>query len=99
MRKLFSALLLLLLPSVVTLTAQGRPRAVVTPAVETDGVPAGGAARLALSVTLPEGIHVQSDKPRDPSLIPTVLTIDAPAGVRVRHLVFPTPTDFKQEGQ
>ena len=48
---------------------------------------------------MPEGLHVQSDKPRDPSLIPTVLTIDAPAGVKVTQLVFPHPTDFAQEGQ
>ena len=42
---------------------------------------------------------MQSDSPRDPSLIPTVLTIEPPAGVRVTHLVFPMPTDFKQAGQ
>jgi thiol:disulfide interchange protein DsbD len=81
------------------LNAQGRPRAVVTPAVETDGVHPGSAARIALTVTLPNGVHVQSDQPRDPLLIPTVLTIEPPAGVRIRHLVFPMPTDFKQEGQ
>jgi thioredoxin:protein disulfide reductase len=90
---------LLSLAAAAALDAQGRPRAVVNPAVETDGVPAGTATRIALTVTLPSGVHVQSDKPRDPSLIPTVLTIEPPAGVRVTHLVFPAPTDFKQEGQ
>ena len=44
------------------------------------GVRAGAKVRLALKVALPEGLHTQSDKPRDPTLIPTVLTIDAPAG-------------------
>ena len=34
-------------------------------------------------VSLPEGLHTQSNKPRDPLLIPTELTIDAPAGVTV----------------
>ena len=37
------------------LNAQGRPRAVVNPAVETDGVHAGTATRVALTVTLPSG--------------------------------------------
>ena len=31
--------------------------------------------RAALRVVLPEGLHTQSNKPRDPLLIPTVLTI------------------------
>jgi thiol:disulfide interchange protein len=79
--------------------AQTRPRATVTPFVESDAVHAGSAARVALTVTLPEGLHVQSDQPRDPSLIPTVLTIEPPAGVKVDHLVFPHPKDFKLEGQ
>lgn len=79
--------------------AQSRPRATVTPFVEADGVHAGASARVALTVTLPEGLHVQSDQPRDPSLIPTVLTVDAPAGVRVTSLVFPHPQDFTLEGQ
>ncbi|HSC27995.1 MAG TPA: cytochrome c biogenesis protein CcdA [Vicinamibacterales bacterium] len=79
--------------------AQGRPRATVTPFVETDGVRAGDATRVALLVALAEGLHVQSDRPRDPTLIPTVLTIEPPPGVRVTQLVYPHPTDFKQEGQ
>jgi thiol:disulfide interchange protein DsbD len=79
--------------------AQGRPRATVTPFVEFDGVRSGSTTRVALTVTLPEGLHVQSDQPRDPSLIPTVLTIEPPAGIRVTSLVFPHPQDFKLEGQ
>jgi thiol:disulfide interchange protein DsbD len=78
---------------------QGRPEATITPFVEADGVRGGGPIRVALSVSLPEGLHVQSDRPRDPSLIPTALTIEPPNGIRVRQLVFPQPTDFQQEGQ
>jgi len=62
-------------------------------------VPAGGTTRLALTVVLPEGLHVQSDAPRDPSLIPTTVTIDAPAGISVAGLRYPEPSDFAQEGQ
>ncbi len=49
-------------------------------------------------MVLPEGLHTQSNKPRDPNLIPTELTIDAPAGVTVDEIVWPKPTDFKVEG-
>jgi len=76
-----------------------RPKADVTPLVETDGVRAGSTARLALAVSLPEGLHTQSNTPRDPLLIPTELTIDAPAGVTVSEIVFPPSTDLKQAGQ
>jgi thioredoxin:protein disulfide reductase len=58
----------------------------------------GGKARLALKVDLPEGLHTQSDKPRDPTFIPTVLTVDAPAGIMVEEIVFPPASDLKQEG-
>ena len=75
------------------------PEAAITPFVETDAVRAGSPVRVALTVALPEGLHVQSDRPRDASLIPTALTIEAPAGVKVTQLVFPHPTDFAQEGQ
>ena len=75
-----------------------RPKAEVTPFAPTV-VAAGATTRVALTVKLPEGLHVQSDAPRDPSLIPTVLTIDAAPGVTVRHLIYPTPTDFEQAGQ
>jgi thiol:disulfide interchange protein len=75
------------------------PRAKVTPVVEAEALAAGGQTRLALTVALPPKLHVQSDKPRDPSLIPTVLTVEAPAGVTVTDLVFPHPSDFTLEGQ
>ncbi len=76
----------------------GRPRADLS-AVAAGAVHAGDKARLALKVSLPEGLHTQSDKPRDPTLIPTVLTINAPAGVTVDEIVFPKATDLKQAGQ
>ena len=50
-------------------------RADVTPVVEGDGVRAGTEARVALQVALPDGFHVQSNKPRDPNLIPTELQV------------------------
>jgi thioredoxin:protein disulfide reductase len=72
--------------------------ATISPIVGADGVRAGSSVRAALQVELPEGFHVQSNKPRDPSLIPTTLTFDAPAGVTVAEVVFPPPVDQKVLG-
>lgn len=75
------------------------PRATVTPHVEAEAVPPGSLTRVALAVSLPSNLHVQSDQPRDPLLIPTTLTIEPPAGVRVTSLFYPHPTDFTLQGQ
>src|SRR5688572_2761921 len=76
-----------------------RPQANVTPIVETSGVHPGTTVRVALQVSLPDNLHVQSDRPRDPLLIPTVLTIEPPPGVTLRRTAFPPAIDLKQEGQ
>jgi len=76
-----------------------RPRAELKPLAENDGVRAGGPLRLALQVSLPEGLHTQSNKPRDPLLIPTTLTIDPPPGVTVNEIVWPPSTNFTVAGQ
>ena len=75
-----------------------RPRAEISPLVESPTVRAGTSVRVALQVTLPEGLHTQSNKPRDPSLIPTVLTVDVPAGITWDEVVFPPPLDFTVAG-
>jgi thiol:disulfide interchange protein len=77
-----------------------RPKAEITPIVEGAVRPGDHpTARVALKVSLPEGLHTQSNRPRDPNLIPTVLTVDAPAGITVEEIVWPHATDLKQEGQ
>ena len=73
-------------------------KADVAPLLGADGVHAGETIRGALTVALPEGFHVQSNKPRDPDLIATELTVDAPAGVTVTEVVFPAAVDLKQVG-
>ena len=72
-----------------------RPKADVVPLVE-GPARAGSTARVALKVSVPEGLHTQSNKPRDPLLIPTTLKVDAPAGVGVEEIVWPPATDLKQ---
>jgi thiol:disulfide interchange protein DsbD len=76
----------------------GRPQAKLAPVVETATVTPGGEARLALKVTLPPKVHVQSDRPSDPSFIPTVLTIDVPKGMSVVQTIYPKSELLRQEG-
>ena len=68
------------------------------PLLETDGIRAGTTGRAALVIRLPEGLHTNSNKPRDPLLIPIVLSVQPPAGVTVTELVYPEPQDLRQEG-
>jgi len=76
-----------------------RPRAEVTPVVESTPARAGDTVRLALQVRLPEDVHVQAHEPRDPSLIPTVLTVEAPPGITVEAVMYPPPTELTQTGR
>ena len=76
-----------------------RPRADVTAVPLPADVTPGSSAKLTLRVHLPGGIHVQSDKPRDPSLIATALALTLPAGVTLDRIVFPQATEFAQVGQ
>jgi thioredoxin:protein disulfide reductase len=93
------AVTLLLTLGVSLAFGQRPPEATITPFGEAVEVRPGTSTRVALRVSLPAGLHVQSDRPRDPSLIPTVLTVEPPQGVRVEQLVYPHPTDFAQQGQ
>ena len=77
----------------------GRPRAEVTPLVESTAARAGDTVRLSLQVRLPEDVHVQAHEPRDPSLIPTVLTVEAPPGTTVDEVIYPPATDLTQAGR
>ena len=71
----------------------------ITPLVESDAVRAGSPARLALQVQLPEGLHANSNRPRDATLIAMTLdTSGAPNGVTVREIVWPPSSDLVQQG-
>jgi thioredoxin:protein disulfide reductase len=100
MRRL-AALALLVVAAGVWLTrptaAQPGFSLTVTQIVEGDARP-GGTVKVALDFSVPPGFHLQSDRPRDPALIPTTLTIHPPPGVTPIEVVFPPSKDFKQEG-
>jgi thiol:disulfide interchange protein len=73
-------------------------KANVTPLVDRNLVEAGSEFRAALRVELPETMHVNANQPRDPSLIPVVLTVDPPEGVSVLELVYPATSELQQIG-
>jgi cytochrome c biogenesis protein CcdA len=73
-------------------------QAELTPLVGSDGVHAGATVRAALHVRLPEGYHVNSNRPREPLLIPTVLSVQAPPGISVTELVYPDAIELRQQG-
>jgi thiol:disulfide interchange protein DsbD len=80
--------------------AQTRPgvaQLAVTPAVV--DVRPGGSARTAITVRLPEGLHMNSDKPRDENLIPITVSMEALPVVAGATAAFPEPLDLKQEGE
>ena len=96
---LVAAGLLVVGAAVPVLRAQGpKLDAVLTPLVDSSALRAGSTVRLAMRVVLAPELHVQSNTPRDPGFIPTVLTVDAPAGITVEELVYPVATDLTQEG-
>ena len=81
----------------VTAPAPAALRAVL----DSDAVRPGTTVRAVLQVTLPadrKGLHTNANKPRDPNLIPTELTIVPPAGISVAEIVYPDPIDLEQEG-
>jgi thiol:disulfide interchange protein len=97
-RSLVATAALLLVSSQIAVAQIRGVRADLTPVVESDAA-AGSPVRAALQVRIPDRFHVQSDAPRDPTLIPTVLTVDTPGGVTLGEVVFPRATEFEQVGQ
>ncbi len=89
------ALLALFAPSLSF--AQSPNAASITPLVSASGVAPGGTIDVAVRVVLPEGLHSQSNKPKDEGLIPTTLTFEPGPGVTPKEVVFPPAHDFKLE--
>ncbi len=75
-----------------------KPTAEVAAVVDTKAPKRGGIVRLVAHVRLPAGLHVQSNKPRDPDLIPTDLTVTAPTGVSMVDIVYPKASDLSVPG-
>ena len=82
----------------IRVRAQVPPQPDLLPIVASDGAHAAAGVRVALQVHLPEGAHVNSNKPRDRALRPTAITVDTPPGITVVEVVFPEPQDLTQSG-
>ena len=68
---------------------------------ETDVALAGSTHRSALDARLTpsgRGLHVNSEAPLEDFLIPTVLTLDPPAGITLDGLAWPEPILLEQQG-
>lgn len=95
LKKLSKAAALLLWP--VIAFAQSPAATSLTPLNGATGVKAGESINLALKVVLPEGLHAQSNKPKDDSLIATTLTFAPSTAATPIEVVFPAAKDFKLE--
>ena len=92
------AAVILALTSSSAFAQLGPPPAQLTPLTETDAVHAGAVAHLAVEVTLPAGLHTNSNTPRDPMLIPINVAIEPQNGAKADEVVYPTPVDLQQAG-
>lgn len=76
----------------------GRPTATVAARPPVVDATAGATVKLILHVSLPAGVHVQANKPDDPLLIPTVVTVAPPQGVTVTAVNYPASSPLVQAG-
>jgi thiol:disulfide interchange protein DsbD len=93
LKKLSNAAVLLLWPAIAF--AQSPAATLLTPVNGATGVKPGESINLALQVVLPEGLHAQSNKPKDESLIATALTFEPSPGATPIEVVFPPAQEFK----
>jgi thiol:disulfide interchange protein len=98
MRTILSLMFAFVLLAPAVQAQRGPANAQLTAVVERTSMTAGGEIHAALQVTLPDGYHTNSNRPRDPLLIPVTLTFDPPAGIEIAEVVFPKPTDLTQRG-
>jgi thioredoxin:protein disulfide reductase len=76
----------------------GPDRLPVNPLTERPTARPGQIVRLALQVPITPGLHVQSNKPRDRSLIPATITFQDVPGITVTEIVFPASVDIPLPG-
>src|SRR4026207_291377 len=72
-----------------TAFAQSPPNINVSGYVPGDTVRRGSSARAVVTMDIPGGFHVHSNKPLEKFLIATQLDIEAPQGVKVSRVVYP----------
>jgi DsbC/DsbD-like thiol-disulfide interchange protein len=89
-RLLFCALVLILpLNFYATTVPQSAPNIGVNGKLSTDKVRRGGTVRGTVTMDIPGGYHVNSNRPLEKFLVATQLTVEAPKGVRLGPVVYP----------
>ena len=81
-----------------TLAQPGRIPIALTTVAEADVTHTGTTYRVAIDARLEPGYHVNSNKPLEDFLIPTVLTLEPPAGIALNALAWPEPIMLEQVG-
>ena len=91
--QIFSLIVLLLIPA--TLYSKPAPQSSsdikVDSSVAPDTTKKGRSVRAIVVMEIPQGLHVQSNKPLDKFLVPTKLDIEAPSGMNVGPISYPRP--------
>ena len=94
--QVFRAALLVAISATAAAAQTQRPRASLeVPQIEVAASP-GSAVSVVVGVSMPDEVHVQANRPDDPLLIPTVLTIEVPEGITVEAVTYPQPVEFAQ---
>ncbi|HKP80615.1 MAG TPA: hypothetical protein VJT69_01290, partial [Pyrinomonadaceae bacterium] len=83
--RIFSLIVLLLLPA--TLYSKPAPQSAsdvnISGAVAPDKTKKGRSVRATVVMDIPNGLHLQSNKPLDKFLVPTKLDVETPSGMSV----------------
>jgi len=92
MTKVFSLLIILLIP-VTFYSNPVRPQSAadvnVSGSVAPDKVKKGRVVRASVVMDIPNGLHVQSNKPLDKFLVPTKLDLETPSGMQAGPVSYP----------
>jgi DsbC/DsbD-like thiol-disulfide interchange protein len=89
--RILSLIILLLIPA--TLYSKPAPQSSsdvkVDGAVAPDKIKKGRSVRATVVMDIPQGLHVQSNKPLDKFLVPTKLDVETPSGMSVGPISYP----------
>ena len=92
-RYVFPLLIILLLP--VTFYSNPTPQSAsdinVSGSLAPDKIKKGRIVRASVVMDIPDGLHVQSNKPLDKFLVATKLDVETPPGMRVGPISYPRP--------
>jgi hypothetical protein len=85
--RIFVSLFALFIPSLVL--AQGSSPAIAVAPIATVVVARGGKAPLNIELQVNKGFHVNSNKPNDELLMPTVVHLNPPEGIMIMNIQYP----------